>query len=83
MISTVFIYFDRCKTLNDHTSRATEVLTALNCLGLRVPGIIKTKNQRHLLGQNFALTIKVRSETVREDLDERKEKRGEKKSQKL
>ena len=49
---------------------------------LRVLGIIKRKNQRHLLGQNFALIVKAqrsRSEIVKEGLDKRKEKRGGKK----
>ena len=49
---------------------------------LRVLGIIKRKNQRHLLGQNFALIVKAqlsRSEIVKGGLDKRKEKKGGKK----
>ena len=52
----------------------------LVCLG--VLGITKHKNQKHLLGQNFALIVKAQlstSEIVKEGLDKRKAKRGGKK----
>lgn len=56
--------------------------TVIVLVCLRVLGIIKHKNQKHLLGQNFALIVKAqlsRSEIVKEGLDKRKAKRGGKK----
>lgn len=56
--------------------------TVIVLVCLRVLGIIKHKNQKHLLGQNFALIVKAqlsRSEIVKEGLDKRKGKERRKK----